>query len=389
MNRPLAFALALMAALSLPRPSVVAAQGTEQGGFVTRLGVDTLAVERFTRAANRLEGERVLRVPRTALIRYVATLGKDGRVSRFEASRFDGDRLDGPPTWSSTTEFGPKVAVTTFRRGDGTDTIRTATGPGAVPMLTHAYALDEQMVRQARRMKGDTVPMEQVFPGQSGVLPTWVSLIGRDSVAIGSFHGQAARARIDGDGRLLGYDARGTVVKVVATRIPDLDVLEIARQFAARDAAGEATGPVSPRDTVHARFGGAALTVDYGRPSKRGRTIFGGLLPYGQVWRTGADAATQFTTTRDLTISGTDLRAGAYTLWTLPTETGATLIVNAEVGQWGTEYHVKHDVARIPMTVRRLDQPAERFTIDFTSAGGGELRMRWDTTEWVVPVRVR
>jgi hypothetical protein len=364
MNRPLATALALMAALSLSRPSLVAAQGTEQGGFVTRLGTDTLAVERFTRAANRLEGERVLRVPRTALIRYVAILGKDGRVSRFEASRFDGDRLDGPPTWSSTTEFGPKVAVTTFRRGDGTDTIRTATGPGAVPM-------------------------EQVFPGQSGVLPTWVSPIGRDSVAIGSFHGQAARARIDGDGRLLGYDARGTVVKVVATRIPDLDVLEIARHFAARDAAGQAAGPVSPRDTVRARFGGAALTVDYGRPSKRGRTIFGGLVPYGQVWRTGADAATQFTTTRDLTISGTDLRAGAYTLWTLPTETGATLIVNAEVGQWGTEYHVKHDVARIRMSVRRLDQPAERFTIDFTSAGGGELRMRWDTTEWVVPVRVR
>jgi hypothetical protein len=84
-----------------------------------------------------------------------------------------------------------------------------------------------------------------VFPGQSVCLPTWVSHRG-DSVAIGSFHGQAARARIGGDGRLLGYDARGTVVKVVATRIPDLDVVEIARQFAARTRR-DATGPVSPR----------------------------------------------------------------------------------------------------------------------------------------------
>jgi Protein of unknown function (DUF2911) len=389
MNRPLITAAALAATLVCLRPGLIDAQGTEQGGFVTRLGTDTLAVERFTRTANRLEGERVLRVPTTALIRYVATLGKDGRVTRFEASRFDGDRLDGPPTWSSTTDFTSKDAVTTFRRGDSTETIRTNTGPGAVPMLTHAYALDEQMVRQARRMKGDTVPMEQIFPGQPGFLPTWVSPIGRDTVAIGSFHGQAAHARVDGDGRLLGYDAQGTVVKVVVTRVPDLDVLAVARQFAARDAAGQAPGPLSPRDTVRARFGGAAFTVDYGRPSKRGRTIFGGLVPYGQVWRTGADAATQFTTTRDLTIGGTDLRTGSYTLWTLPTETGATLIVNAEVGQWGTDYHVKHDVARIPMTVRRLDQPVERFTIDLTSAGGGELRMRWDTTEWVVPVRVK
>lgn len=389
MNRPLATAVALAVMLAFPRPGVVHAQGAERGGFVTRLGTDTLAVERFSRSATRLEGERVLRMPRTSLIRYVATIGKDGRVSRFEASLFGADRLDGPPTWSSTTEFGPKAAVTTFRRGDSTETIRTPVGPGAVPMLTHAYALYEQMVRQARRLKGDTVPMEQVYPGQPGVLPTWVSPMGRDSVAIGSFHGQAAHARIDSDGRLLGYDAQGTVVKVVATRIPDLDVLEVARQYAARDAAGQAAGPVSPRDTVRARFGGAAMTVDYGRPSKRGRTIFGGLVPWNEVWRTGADAATQFSTTRDLTIGDTELKAGAYTLWTLPTEAGVTLIVNGQVGQWGTDYNAKRDIARIPMTVRRLDQPVERFTIDLTSAGGGELRMQWDTTEWVVPVRVR
>ncbi|HET9294215.1 MAG TPA: DUF2911 domain-containing protein, partial [Gemmatimonadales bacterium] len=242
---------------------------------------------------------------------------------------------------------------------------------------------------QARRLKGDTVPMNQVYPGQPGALPTWVSSTGRDAVAIGSFHGQAAHARIDADGRLLSYDAQGTVVKVVATRVPDLDVLEVGRQFAARDAAGQAAGPVSPRDTVRARFSGAAFTVDYGRPSKRGRTIFGGLVPWNEVWRTGADAATQFTTTRDLTLGDTELKAGAYTLWTLPSEAGVLLIVNGQVGQWGTDYDAKRDIARIPMTIRRLDQPVERFTIDLTSAGGGELRMRWDTAEWVVPVRVR
>ncbi len=381
---------AILALTALAAGPPAAAQEPERGGFVTRLGTDTLAVERFTRAGRRLEGERVLRVPGTTLIRYAATLDGDGRVTRFEAELFPADRLDGPPNWTSTVEFRRGVAFTLFRRGEQVDTIRVETRPGAVPMLTHAYALVDQMVRQTRRRAGVKEPVGMVYPGREAVLPTWVSPHAGDTVAIGSFHDVAAYGILDPQGRLERYDAVETVVKVVAERVAEPDVAALARAFAARDAAGAAVGPVSPRDAVRSAFGGVTVTVDYSRPSKRGRVVLGGLVPWDQVWRTGADAATHFVTSGPIRVGDVDLPAGTYTLWTLPRRDGALLIVNRQTGQWGTEYDATHDLARIPLTVRTLPGPVERLTIAVVPDGKrAELRIGWDTTEWAVTMEAR
>jgi hypothetical protein len=142
----------------------------------------------------------------------------------------------------------------------------------------------------------------------------------------------------------------------------------------------------SPRDTVELRFGNDPILVDYGRPSMRGRTIMGGLVPYGQVWRTGANAATTFVTSRDLRIGGVNVPAGTYTLYTLPGETEWQLIINRQTGQWGTEYDQAQDLARIPMRVERLPQPVEQFTIDLNPESGSAftLDLRWENTRaWV------
>lgn len=143
----------------------------------------------------------------------------------------------------------------------------------------------------------------------------------------------------------------------------------------------------SPRDTARATLGGAKVLVDYGRPSKRGRAIFGGLVPWGQVWRTGANAATQLETSTTLVVGGTTIPAGKYTLYTLPTEKGVQLIVNKQTGQWGTEYHQEQDLARIAMRSSTAAAPVEQFTIALEPAGQGlTLKMSWDTTVWSVPV---
>lgn len=142
----------------------------------------------------------------------------------------------------------------------------------------------------------------------------------------------------------------------------------------------------SPRDTVELRFGTDPILVDYGRPSMRGRTIMGGLVPYGQVWRTGANAATTFVTGRDLRMGGVNVPAGTYTLYTLPGENEWQLIVNRQTGQWGTEYDQAQDLARIPMQVQRLPQPVEQFTIDLQPESGSafNLDLRWENTRaWV------
>lgn len=142
----------------------------------------------------------------------------------------------------------------------------------------------------------------------------------------------------------------------------------------------------SPRDTAEMRYGNDRIYVDYGRPYMRGRTIMGGLVPYGRVWRTGANAATTLVTPRDLRIGGTAVPAGTYTLYTLPGENEWQLIINRQTGQWGTEYDQAQDLARIPMQVERLAQPVEQFTIEFEPGSGNvfNLNLRWENTRaWV------
>jgi hypothetical protein len=143
--------------------------------------------------------------------------------------------------------------------------------------------------------------------------------------------------------------------------------------------------PASPRDTARATVGGAQVMVDYGRPYKKGRTIFGanGLVPYGQVWRTGANAATTLVTSADLTIGGTRVPQGTYTLYTIPAADGWQLVVNRQTGQWGTDYDQGRDLARIPMRVSTVASPVEQFTIAVEPAA---LVMRWDTVQASVPI---
>jgi hypothetical protein len=157
-------------------------------------------------------------------------------------------------------------------------------------------------------------------------------------------------------------------------------------------AQGAAGGPkpLSPRDTTRATVGSAHLLVDYGRPSKRGREIFGGLVPYDQVWRTGANSATTFVTDKSLAIGGTTVPAGTYTLYSVPSQSGWKLVINKQTKQWGTEYHQDQDLARVPMTTTAVSPPVEQFTIKIVPQGqGGALELVWDTTQASVPLTVQ
>jgi Protein of unknown function (DUF2911) len=147
----------------------------------------------------------------------------------------------------------------------------------------------------------------------------------------------------------------------------------------------------SPRDTTRATVGGAHLLVDYGRPSKRNRAIYGGLVPWGEVWRTGANAATTFVTDKALIIGGTTVPAGTYTLYSVPNQSGPwLLVVNKQTTQWGTEYHQDRDLARIPMTTSSISPAVEQFTIAVDpQASSGTIALLWDTTRASVAFRVQ
>ncbi len=141
--------------------------------------------------------------------------------------------------------------------------------------------------------------------------------------------------------------------------------------------------PLSPPGEASVKFDdGKTVTIQYSRPSMRGRKIFGGLVPYGQVWRTGANAATSLKTDVDLTISGANVPAGSYTLYTLPGMNSWKLIINKQTGQWGTEYSQGQDLTRVDMKVGQLPSGMETFTIslDKTSATSAMLKLDWENT---------
>ena len=146
----------------------------------------------------------------------------------------------------------------------------------------------------------------------------------------------------------------------------------------------------SPAGTAEVSLEGGTITINYSRPFMKGRKIMGGLVPYGQWWRTGADDATSLKTPVDLEIGGVKVPAGNYTLYSLPSETDWKLIINKQTGQWGTEYDEKQDLARVSLKKMALSSPIEEFTIEFVKKGPktAELVLEWENTKLSVPVRV-
>src|ERR1700716_252996 len=133
---------------------------------------------------------------------------------------------------------------------------------------------------------------------------------------------------------------------------------------------------------------GKTIAVDYSSPRAKGRKIYGGLVPYGEVWRAGANEATTFVTTADVMVGGTHVPAGSYTIFAIPNKDKWTLVISKKTGEWGTAYPgASEDLARIDMRVSELPSAVENFTIAFDkTASGCTLRMDWETTRASVEI---
>ena len=159
--------------------------------------------------------------------------------------------------------------------------------------------------------------------------------------------------------------------------------------FALRARQDKSTRPSPPAKAECKLSAGKTVTIDYSSPRAKGRKIFGGLVPYGQVWRAGANEATSFVTTGDITVGGTAVPAGKYTIFTVPGENKWALVISKKTGEWGTAYPgPDNDLARIDMKVSKTSTPVENFTIAFDqSAGACTLRMEWENTRASVEVK--
>ena len=388
--------ITLLLLLAVPMSTSAQAR-PEQGGFIVRMGSDTLAAERFTRSSTALEGEIVSLVPVARAVRYKASLNPDATVSRFEIS---GEPADSAPGGLRTTvelRFVGDSVHTVATRGDSTQRFSIAPGAGTLPFIPFTYAMYEQLARRLKQSGRDSIAITTLGPGTQQ--PFGFSLVRRggdkvdvDFLPVPGFYpgGQPGHMRVDPDGRLLALDGSDSPLKVMVERVANVDLAAYRKRFAAREASSGPMGQLSGRDTLKARIGTANLTVDYGRPRRRGREIFGNVVPWNQVWRAGANAATGFTTDADLLMGGVVIPKGSYTLFMFPSPEGSKLIVNRQTGQWGTMYDARQDLVRIDLTAERLSQTVEPFTIAIDQQGtGGVLRLRWDRTQYSVPFTVR
>ena len=143
----------------------------------------------------------------------------------------------------------------------------------------------------------------------------------------------------------------------------------------------------SPTQTVKQDFGISSVELIYSRPGMKGRKIFGDLVPYGKVWRTGANQATRIKFADDVTIGGQAIKAGEYALFTIPNEKEWDIIINKGSANWGTDYKQADDIARVKVKSMKLEQPVESFTMQFANvkSNTAELHIMWDKTAVAVP----
>ena len=144
----------------------------------------------------------------------------------------------------------------------------------------------------------------------------------------------------------------------------------------------------SPTQTIKQDFGLSSVELIYSRPGIKGRKVFGDLVPYGKVWRTGANSATRLKFTDDVSIGGQLLKAGEYALYTVPGASEWEVIINKGSANWGTEYKQEDDVFRIKVKPVKMDAAMETFTMQFANVKppGMELHIMWDKTAVAIPI---
>ena len=186
-------------------------------------------------------------------------------------------------------------------------------------------------------------------------------------------------------GELRSVDGIGTSWNIRGVVIPYLDMDSVIAANLTKDRIHPHPAIVNKLDSIRATIGMTTIKLRYSRPTVRGREIFGRVVPWDRFWRTGADAATKISLDRPLWFNGKELPAGEYSIFTMPSLKGWSIMFNKDAEIWGTEYNPDHDALRVPMSAERLPAPVELLTIDILPTGdGGTIGISWDTWKAVI-----
>ena len=372
--------LRIIPAIALTAAAATAQSPADTSSLVARLGVDTIAIERIVRTSRTVEAEIVVRSPRTTLQHHKAQFGPDGSLSTLEVSVLQ------PATRQVTRRTAYARSADSIRivdeQGDKRTSRVVAATAAVLPFIDLVHWPFDVALRRLRASGSSAIDAPMLSGSRVSAFP--LAMKGPDSATVTHPTRGTMRLTLMPDGSIRTLDAGATTRALVVTRGKGLDVASFARDYAARDAAGKGIGELSGRGGGPTTVLGANIVLDYGTPSKRGRDIWGGLVKYGTLWRTGANLATHFSTDKPLRFGTLDVPAGKYTFYSIPEADGGWLIISKATGQNGQQYDEKQDLGRVRLHARDLPDPVETFTISAREeAGRGVLALQWDRKELV------
>jgi hypothetical protein len=363
-------------------PATLAAQGPAT--LTARLGVDTISVEQIVRNGTTLTAEVLTRSPRTTLQRHRAQFDAADHLTMLTIVDLD-PATGAERRTTSYTKHGDSLHISV--RGEQPSERMVAAPAEWLPFIDLVHWPFDVALQRMRRDNLTQVAAPMLSGQRISNFP--LALTGGDSATVTHPTRGTMRLSVLADGAIRTLDAGATTRALIVTRSGGSDVSVLARDFAARDAAGRGIGELSGRGGGESTVLGTTITLDYGVPMKRGRAIWGALVRYGQLWRTGANRATHFTTDRELRFGDLVVPAGEYTLYSVPEATGGVLIINRQTGQNGQQYDHARDLGRIPLRARALDREVEAFTISVREEDGrGILALQWDRTELITAFTV-
>ncbi|MBO6522927.1 MAG: DUF2911 domain-containing protein [Balneolaceae bacterium] len=384
------FLLLLIALASFTVACGGASDNTNQAAYVTKLGNDTLAVEVFEKTETGMNAKVILRSPETSFSSYKLTFDELGGIKTMVATRHSLEEGFGSAgdVLQSIVTTGDSLEVEMMWRGE-VRTFMVEKEQGVLPFIDMVHWPFELAFQNAKAAGVDTV--NQPLLSGTRISNFIIAEIRPDSMTLRHPSRGVMGTQVSESGHLEFLDAGLTTRKLKVYREPasSVNINALGKLFARKDIAGNPFGELSSAEENTYYIGDAEFVVSYGSPKKRGRDLFGGIVPWGERWRTGANRATHFYTSEDLTVGGVDMPAGEYTLFTIPQPDGGTLIINKQTGQNGRTYDESRDLVRVPMTISSKSDITEAFTITVEETdAGGSFNLIWGQTLFSVPFEI-
>jgi len=351
--------------------------------LTTCLGSDTLAIEKILLTSDAIEATVVLRSPQTTVQQSKLEFDENGNLLNYSRevtnALTDSTLLIEEARWEEDS-------LLVFRVRNGQSQSRLVSNDKSIiPFIDMIHWPFELMIH--RGYESEDQPYKQTVFSGTRTFTFEIMRLSNDSITVKHPTRGVMGVTPTSNGTLQFLEAGNTTRALTVTRTNQLDIESVIERFVKNDANSRSFGSLSGRGSFDKVINGVQFQLDYGTPSRRGRDIWGGLITYGELWRTGANKATHFTINESILLGDLEVPVGKYTLFTIPEENGGTLIVNMQTGQNGQRYDESQDLGRTAMTTRNLDESVEVFTIEVVERKEhSELMLKWSTKVYVIPI---